>query len=170
MKQICEITDKDILDRDGYSNAKPRLTARAIVKNKENMYAIMYSEDFDFYSLPGGAVEENEDICLALKREIAEETGCTCDRIEELGYVYENRGHCDYTQISYYFVVTTNDTILKPVFTDDENAHRTSVSWYTLDEAIKLIASPIYDKVQRKFLQARDIAALKEYTKNNLME
>lgn len=92
-----------------------------------------------------------------------EETGCTCDTIEELGYVYENRGHCDYTQISYYFVVTTNSTELKPDFTDDEKEHKTSVDWHTLDEAIELITSPDYDKVQRKFLQARDIAALNEY-------
>lgn len=163
MKQICEITDQDILGTDGLSNAKPRLTARAILKNKNNMYAVMYSEDFNFYSFPGGGIEEDENICIALKREIAEETGCTCDSIEDLGYVYENRGHCDYTQISYYFVVTTNDTELKPHFTDAENKHKTSVDWYTLNETVKLITSPVYDKVQRKFLQARDIAALNEY-------
>lgn len=163
MKLIKEITDKDILGTDGLSNAKPRITARAILKNRNNQYALMYSEDFDFYSFPGGGVEKSEDIISALKREIKEETGCTCDIIEELGCVKENRAHCDYTQISYYFVIITNDTKLNPAFTQAETKHKTTVNWYTLDETIKLITEPVYDKVQRKFLHARDIAALNEY-------
>ncbi|MDE5983771.1 MAG: hypothetical protein K2H13_00745 [Eubacterium sp.] len=48
--------------------------------------------------------------------------------------------------------------------------HQTSVDWHTLDKTIKFISLPVYNNLQRKFLQARDIAALKEYTKNNLME
>lgn len=165
MKCIEKITDKDILSTDGISDAKPRLTARAILKNQDNLYAVMYSGEFDFYSLPGGGFEENEDVLTALKREIKEETGCGCDYVEELGYVEENRFHCDYTQISYYFVVTTKENELNPDFTNDELNHKTSVNWYTLDEAVKLISSPVYEKVQRKFLQARDVVALNEYLK-----
>ena len=77
MKLIKTITDKDILGTEGLSLAKPRLTARAIVKNKNNRYAVMYSKEFQLYSLPGGGVENGEDIEDALRREIAEETGCT---------------------------------------------------------------------------------------------
>lgn len=162
-KLIKEITDKDILGTDGLSNAKPRMTARSILKNTDNQYAVMYSKDFDFYSFPGGGIEKDENVVDALKREIREETGCSCDIIEELGYINENRAHSDYTQISYYFVVTTNDLTLSPAFTEAENNHKTTVSWYTLEETIKLIKEPVYDTVQRKFLQARDIAALNEY-------
>lgn len=163
MKLIKEITDKDILGTDGFSSAKPRITARAILKNRNNQYAVMYSEDFDFYSFPGCGVENSEDVISALKREIKEETGCTCDAIEELGCVKENRAFCDYTQISYYFIITTNDTRLNPAFTQSETKHKTVANWYTLEETIKLITEHVYDKVQRKFLQARDIAALNEY-------
>ena len=108
MKLIKTITAKDILSTDDLSTAKPRLTARAIVRNKENKYAVLYSNEFDLYSLPGGGVEEGEDIETALKREVFEETGCEIKTIEELGCVEENRAHCDYTPISYYFVVTTD--------------------------------------------------------------
>lgn len=165
MKCIGKITDRDILGTDGISDAKPRLTARAILKNEDNLYAVMYSGEFDFYSLPGGGFEENEDVLTALKREIKEETGCACDYVEELGYIEENRFHCDYTQISYYFVVTTKEKELNPDFTKEELRRKTSVSWHTLDEAVKLISSPVYEKTQRKFLQARDVAALNEYLK-----
>ena len=51
---IKEITDKDILGTDGLSDAKPRYTARAILKNHSDEYAVMYAEKFNLYSLPGG--------------------------------------------------------------------------------------------------------------------
>lgn len=166
MKLIREITDLDIIGTDGRSNAKPRYTARAILRNSQNLYAVMYSEVFDFYSFPGGGIDPGEDVIHALRREVLEETGCLCSRITEIGMVKENRGQSNYTQISYYFSAVTDDKVLDPSFTKDEEINKTSVSWYPLEEAVKLITLPVYETVQRKFLQARDIAALNEYLKN----
>ena len=42
MRLIAEITDKEILGKDGLSSAKPRYTARAIVKNGD-LYAVICS-------------------------------------------------------------------------------------------------------------------------------
>lgn len=103
MKQIAFITDRDILGTGGLSAAKPRLTARAILRNNKDQYAVMYASEFDLYSLPGGGIEEGE------------------------------------------------------------LRHGTSVRWYSLSEAHDRIASPHHQTSQRKFLQARDVAALNEY-------
>lgn len=165
LKIIKRLTDADIIGTNELSNAKPRRTARAVLKNNNNLYALLYSGDYDFYSFPGGGIDENESILSALKREIVEETGCTCDFIEELGIVEENRAYCDYTQISYYFVVTTESEKFNPSFTELEKQHSTTVAWHTLDEIIKLLTQPVYDTPQKKFLQARDTAALNEYLK-----
>lgn len=56
----------------------------------------MHSLKFGLYSLSGGGVEETEEIITALHREVMEETGCSCDKVEELGMVYENRASLDY--------------------------------------------------------------------------
>lgn len=165
MKTLCELTDKEVLGTDGYSNAIPRMTARAIVKNEQGLFAVMYAEKFNLYSLPGGGIEDGEDKVSALRREILEETGCGCDQIEELGCVLENRAHADYTQKSFYYVVTTSGDPQETKLTEDERNNKTHVQWHTLDEVYARIASPVHDTNQRKFLQARDVAALRAYMK-----
>lgn len=134
MKQICELNDKIILGQDGKSDKAPRLTAHAIVKNQSGMYAVMYSDKFKLYSLPGGGVEDGEDVLTALRREIYEETGCVCDEIKELGIVAENRASLDYTQINYYFVVTTAHTPGENHLTESEQASRTVVQWHSFEK------------------------------------
>ncbi len=164
MHHIVTLTDADVLGTPGMSSAKPRLTARAIVMSPDNRCALMYAAKFGIYTLPGGGVEEGETIEEALIREITEETGCTIDRFDPLGYVEENRFHADYTQISYYYIVHTLDEALHPHLTALEAANGTSAMWCTLDEAYERIAAPEFERPQGKFLQARDLAAMKAYS------
>lgn len=163
MKQICELNDEIILGQDGLSSKAPRLTARAIVKNQDGLYAVMYADKFKLHSLPGGGVEDGEDVLTALRREVYEETGCVCDEIQELGIVSENRASLDYTQINYYFVVTTTHTPGENHLTEAEQDSCTVVEWHTFDEMVRLINEQEFDRVQGKYLKARDVAALKVY-------
>ena len=163
MRHIATLTDADVLGTPGLSAANPRLTARAIVMSPDNHCALVYAAKHGIYTLPGGGVEEGETIEEALIREITEETGCTIDHYEPLGYVEENRFHGDYTQISYYYIVHTLDETLHPHPTALEAANGTSAMWCTLDETCERIAAPVFDRPQQKFLQARDVAALRAF-------
>ena len=127
--------------------------------------AVMYADKFMLHSLPGGGVEDGEDVQIALRREVYEETGCVCDEIQELGIVAENRASLDYTQINYYFVVTTSHTPGENHLTEAEQDSRTVVEWHTFDEMVRLINAQEFDRVQGKYLKARDVAALREYAK-----
>ncbi len=162
MKTICELNDQIILDQPGRSEKPPRVTARVIVKNQRGQYAVMYAEKYDIYTLPGGGVEDGEELLSALRREVLEETGCTCDEVRELGTIYENRASLDYTQVNHYFIVTTNE-IGQSHLTEAELANNTVVQWHSFEEVQRLISEPTFDRVQGKYLQARDVAALKEY-------
>ena len=166
MKTICELNDRIILGQNGLSSRAPRKTARAIVRNSEGLYAVMHSLKFGLYSLPGGGIEDSEEVITALKREILEETGCTCDSVEELGIVYENRASLDYTQINYYYVVHT-DHVGESQLTDAEIENTTLLEWHTMDNMTRLIYDQKFHRVQQKYLQARDVAALREYVNYN---
>ena len=165
MNHICELNDKIVLGTDGMSAKAPRLTARAIVKNQDGLYAVMYADKFKLHSLPGGGVEDGEDVLTALRREVYEETGCICDEIQELCIVSENRASLDYTQINYYFVVTTTHTPGENHLTEAEQNSRTVVQWHSYDEMVRLINEQEFDRIQGKYLKARDVAALREYAK-----
>ena len=163
MKHICELNDQLLLGREGRSAKAPRLTARAIVKNQDGLYAVMYAHKWKLHSLPGGGVEEGEDVLTALRREVYEETGCVCDEIRELGIVTENRASLDYTQINYYFAVTTTHTPGENHRTESEQASGTEVRWLRFDEMVRRINEQEFHRVQGKYLKARDVAALEAY-------
>ena len=46
----------------------------------------------------------------------------------------------------------------------------TSIKWCTFEETEHLIKDVIHDTEQKKFLQARDVAALREYRESFLEE
>jgi len=167
MKLLADLTDMNILGAPGLSQSPPRITARAVVVRQDGKIAVMYAEAFGLYSLPGGGVEMGETPEEALVREIAEETGCACDRVTELGLIRENRGQGDYTQHSYYYVVYTQGPTQAMQLTESEARHRTTLQWHSTKEAWRLIASPEHSTYQRKFLQARDMTALREFMKRH---
>lgn len=74
----------------------------------------------------------------------------------------------DYTQINYYYVVTTTHTPGENHLTEAEQDSRTVVEWHTFDEMVLLINEQEFDRVQGKYLKARDVAALNEYAARNI--
>ena len=165
MKRIRKITDKDIIGTDGMSLAKPRLTARAFLFDENGKVAVMYCKKFSIHCIPGGGIEEGETKIEAVKRELLEETGCECEIKCELGYVYENRGHCDYTTVSYYYAANVTRNHGKTYLTNKEIANGISVEWYNLKDALRIIKGANHRNLQRKFVQRRDLAAFEELFK-----
>ena len=166
MKLLAELNDMNMLGLPGMSDAKPRLTARAVLRRPDGLFAVMYVGKYGIYILPGGGVDAGESIEDALHREVAEETGCRFREIRPLGVVSENRAHADYTQLSYYYAVQTDDAGEGNHLTDAEKSNGTELQWHTMEELLHLIGDPVHEVNQRKYLQARDMAALKEYIIN----
>lgn len=164
-KSICKLTDRSVLGTEGLSCKAPRKKSRAILINEDGKYAVMYEVKSNLHMLPGGGIEEDEDEKAAVIREIFEETGCTCDVIENLGIVYENRYHADTTVLSYFFVVYTKSKQTMQHLTSEEAALGTVLKWCSLHEAYHLIGDPNHDTKQKRFLQARDVAALNEFAR-----
>jgi 8-oxo-dGTP pyrophosphatase MutT (NUDIX family) len=79
--------------------------------------------------LPGGRVEPGEDLHAALRREVAEETGCALDSVDRLSGIYLEP---DAATLLVVFRATSRTT--SPVAHDDDDA--LEAGWFDPAEAI----------------------------------
>ena len=83
MKHILTITDNVITGSNKLSSALPRIAVNAVLFDSKDNIALCYMSKYELHTLPGGGVESGEDLQMAVKREILEETGCQCVISEE---------------------------------------------------------------------------------------
>jgi ADP-ribose pyrophosphatase YjhB (NUDIX family) len=123
----------------------------------------MYAKQRDYYKLPGGGVDEGEDLEAALSRELLEETGSRATITEELGEVVEWRDFDQMNQVSFAYKAILVGEPDKPDFTQSEIDEGFEVRWVVnLDEAIKLVeATTAHDDMEVTFMSKRDAAILR---------
>ena len=150
----------DTNDRDSYYF---RRAVRAVISDRNGQIALMYAKQKDYYKLPGGGVDESEDLEAALSRELLEETGSRATITEELGEVVEWRDFDKMNQVSYAYKAILVGEPDKPDFTQSEIDEGFEVRWVVnLDEAIKLVeATTAHDDMEVTFMSKRDAAILR---------
>jgi 8-oxo-dGTP diphosphatase len=170
MKLLKEITDAslglsdfEILDE----NFKLRKSARAILKNDREEIAIQYLGNHFFHKLPGGGVEKRETVEAALVREIKEEVGCDVIIEKEIGVVIEYRKEHQIIHISYCYIATVVGDIGENSLEQAEINEGMSTIWITPEEAIQKMETDVPNTYQGKFILARELAFLEEFTKMN---
>jgi 8-oxo-dGTP pyrophosphatase MutT (NUDIX family) len=160
---LCELNDEKVLGTDAVSTNWPRMAARAVVRNHEGKIGLCYVEKYRLYSLPGGGVEDGESPEDTVRREVREEAGCTCASVTPLGIVFENRGSQNFVQQSWYYAVEALEDDLPLMLTEKEKGNGTCIRWVPLEEAVRLINTQDVSMDSRKFVRARDLAALEAY-------
>ncbi len=150
----------DTNDRDSYYF---RRAVRAVLSDRNGQIALMYAKQRDYYKLPGGGVDEGEDLEAALSRELLEETGSRATITEELGEVVEWRDFDQMNQVSFAYKAILVGEPDKPDFTQSEIDEGFEVRWVVnLDEAIKLVeATTAHDDMEVTFMSKRDAAILR---------
>jgi 8-oxo-dGTP pyrophosphatase MutT (NUDIX family) len=140
-----------------------RHAARAVLLDKSGRVVLMHAQNRDYYKLPGGGIDEGEEVEIALAREILEETGATADIIQNLGTVVEWRDFKKFNQFSHAFKALLKEQASSPTLTESELEEGFEAEWIeNLDEAIKLItAQENRDDLDIIFMSKRDSAILR---------
>ena len=81
MKILKQITYKETYGTD----VKQYKSVRIVLLDEKNLVAVLYVGKVDFYTLPGGSIEDGETPEEAAIRETQEETGCDSEIIHALG-------------------------------------------------------------------------------------
>lgn len=150
-------------DRNSYH---VRTAVRAVLRNSDSQIALMYSNRRDYYKLPGGGVDDGEDLQTALHRELLEEVGATATINDELGHVVEWRDYSNFKQVSYAYSAIVKDDLVAPDLTESEIAEGFEVRWVSgLETAINLVeANSHSNDIVISFMSNRDAAILRAAT------
>src|SRR3989338_342037 len=158
------IRDKDLgLDTPEPSTWGERKTGRAIIFDDAKNVALLHVTKKHYHKLPGGGVEEGEDVNEALRREALEEIGCDITNIQELGVIEEYRAKFSKHQTSHCFIANVDGEKKNPDFTPEELENVFEITWLSLEDAIKTLESEVgVEDYEGKFINIRELTFLKE--------
>jgi len=161
MQHLLTIHESDIFPEKenlNSENFRIRHAARAIVLNNKGEVALLKATTYSYHKLPGGGVETDEIMELALERELLEEIGCRADITHEIGEIIEYRDKWEMKQISHCYLAKQIGKQQTPQFTQSEIEEGFEVVWTkNLSSAIKLLEQDQPQNYDGLFIQRRDI-------------
>lgn len=140
-QKIAEITDADF----GFATPKEktdktRFCVRLLMSNDKGEFCVIKSEKYGYMQLPGGGIDEGENITDALRRETKEETGFLIEDINPIGYTLEKREDIrnthDFDQDISYVFSASPDKEVGTNYMDDEIAEGFKPIWIKLENFI----------------------------------
>lgn len=164
MHFLREITDQEIHPEcQSPTNVKYRVrrAARALVFDSQSRIAILHVTKDHYHKLPGGGVEENEDIMAALQRELMEEAGVEAQVLGEVGVIVEIRNRHELIQFSYCYLAKVVGEAHPTAFTEIELSKGFQLKWVGLAEAIDLLELDQPVNYTGKFIRERDLTFLR---------
>ena len=128
----------------------------SLIQNKNNQILLVKTERRG-WEMPGGHVEEGEDIISALKREVLEEAGVTI-KIKKLAAVYSSISEPSKVIIDFISDYESGDT--------KANNEIIDARWFSKEEALENITSePMLYRI-KWLLENKDKIRYSSYSKN----
>lgn len=165
MKLIAEIYEQDVnpgapqIDDTAF---RTREASRAVVFDASGKVALLHVGLHHYHKLPGGGIDEGEDVPTALERELMEEIGCKAEVTAEVGSTIEHRNQFELVQTSYCFLANQIGEKGEPDFTEKELRNQFAIVWADdINHAITLLEADAPDDYEGKFIKIRDTALLK---------
>ncbi|PIP23919.1 MAG: ADP-ribose pyrophosphatase [Candidatus Nealsonbacteria bacterium CG_4_10_14_0_2_um_filter_38_17] len=163
---LLKTINPEKVDENNIPDWEYRKAARAVVFDNEGRIGLLNVSGKDYYKLPGGGVEEGEDIKTALDRECEEELGVEIEVLTEVGSIIEYRAKWKLHQTSYCFLARTSSDKNAPNFTDEERSSGFEIVWVEPKEALRLLNLKKTSDYEGKFIEERDFCLLNEALKS----
>ena len=155
-----------------YDTYKKKVRAILIDENND-IYVTKFHDFNNTRVFPGGSVEENENMNVAVTREVLEEVGIELANPKYLGYIlfyHENfpnlkNNPIDYgtriNEVHYFYAHINTSDIGTSHYTDFEKSHSMKIEKYKLDNLINFLIKETNDEfsksVNEETLSALDL-------------
>lgn len=174
MNIIGTITEEDfgrLATPEKWSSYRIRPAARAVLLNELSEIALMHVSKHHYFKLPGGGIDDGENLQEALIRELAEEIGTQAiDIVAEIGEVDEYRDQWEVKSEHYGFVARAVGLLIEPERTEKEIEHGYETIWAkNIDEAIRLVQSGRPTEYGQDFEKQRELAFLENVKSTKLV-
>lgn len=133
--------DKDIFPTKKISIIKEwsiRKTVKIVLLNKKKEIALITNSIHKCCLLPGGGIDNGEDLWSAADRECREETRSSIIKGEKIGVIKEYRARDGKMYETFGVVAHTFKKIQKDLRTDDEKNNELIVEWHTINDVNKI--------------------------------
>lgn len=159
--QTLAIFNNENVSEEESRNFRIRKAVRGVVIDKDKNIALLHHIEKDWYAIPGGGVEQEENFEQAIIRECKEEIGCDIQIMSFLGKTFEYRKSRGSINESEGFIATIVGEKGLP-FIDDETNDSTII-WVSITEAITLMKNtPKQDELYDQYCIERDLVFLKK--------
>ena len=161
MNQIALINPENVSVEES-SNYKIREASRAVIFDDDKNIALLHATKYNYYKLPGGGIEKDEDPEEALLRECLEEIGCNVKIIKDLGTILEYRKKLNLKQRSYCYVGSIVGKKGVPHLMEDEIEEGFETVWLPIEKALDKVGNGKKEVYEAQFMIARDTIILEE--------
>lgn len=162
MKNLKTINPENVTE-DEIKDYRIREAARAIVIDREGKIALLHVSKNNYYKLPGGGLEGDEDVIFALERECKEEIGSEIEVIGEIGSILEYRKKFNLKQTSFCYLAKLKGEKGEPDYTDHEKENGFEQVWLTYEDAIKALNESMVTELEVSYyIVLRDKTFLEE--------
>ncbi len=139
--KLLKILNPQNATEDEIAKYPVRNAARAILCDKEGNIGILNVTKRGYHKLPGGGIEEGENVLDALKRECKEELGCDVEALGEVGQIIEYRKIFELTQNSFCYLANLVGEKGTPSLTQEEVESGFVVQWFPVKKVMSVLAS-----------------------------
>ncbi len=154
MNYLATLKDKDVFPNKTFPEVlewSERKTVKVILRNEKGEIALVTNPIHKCHLLPGGGVDEGEDILHAGDRECREEVKYSIGVVEEIGVIEEYHARDGKHYETHGLIANAKDHIPEDLRTEDEKKNELSVEWHAPKDALALF------EAQRKRLEAGEV-------------